>query len=130
MEITPFVTENAPVSGNPLTQSLKVGDLLFVSGTGPASPKDGLVPEGIEAQTRQALDNLKTIIEEAGSGMGRVVKTTVFLKDMADARAMNRIYASYFPNLKPTRSCVEISAFGNPSWRIEIEAIAVLKRPE
>ena len=127
MKITPFVTANAPISGNPLTQSLKVGDLLFVSGTGPVNPADGSVPEGIEAQTRQALDNLKAIIEEAGSDMNRVVKTTVFLIEIADAKAMNAIYASFFPNLKPTRSCVEISAFGNPAWRIEIEAVAVLK---
>lgn len=127
MEITPFVTENAPISKNPLTQSLKVGGLLFVSGTGPMNPADGSIPDGIEAQTRQTLENLKTIVEEAGSGMDRVVKTTVFLKDIADAQAMNRVYAAYFPDVRPTRSCVEISAFGNPAWRIEIEAIAVLK---
>lgn len=127
MDIKKFTTLKAPVSKNPISQSIKVGPFLFISGTGPADPKTGRVAEGIDQQTRQALDNVKTIVEEGGSSMNLVVKTTVFLKNISDAPKMNAYYAGYFPTIKPTRSCVEVSAFGNPSWLIEIEAIAVLE---
>ena len=127
MDIKPFVTEKAPISKNPISQALKIGNMLYVSGTGPGDPSSGKVPDGIEAQTHQVLKNLKAIVEEAGSSLDRVAKTTVFMKNIADASTMNAIYATYFPGVKPTRSCVEISAFGNPDWLLEIEVIALLE---
>jgi enamine deaminase RidA (YjgF/YER057c/UK114 family) len=82
-------------------------------------PLTGEVPEGIEAQTHQTLVNIKAIVEAAGSSMSRVLKTTVFLTNIADAAAMNAVYAGY--------SCLAISAFVNSSWLLEIEAVAALE---
>ena len=77
-------TTNAPGAIGPYSQGVETGELVFVSGQIPVSPKDGTIPEGIKAQTEQSLENVKVVLEEAGSGLGHVLKTTVFLKNMDD----------------------------------------------
>ncbi|KAI0931241.1 hypothetical protein AcW1_001305 [Taiwanofungus camphoratus] len=108
--LSPVSTTNAPAAVGPYSQAIRVGDLLFVSGSLGIDPSIGkMVSGGIEAQTEQALKNMKTIIEAAGSEIGKVVKTTVFLHSMDDFAVMNGIYASFFGNHKPARSAVQVA---------------------
>lgn len=107
----------------PLSPALKTGSTIFISGQVPTAA-DGSIPEGIEAQTRLVLDKVKALVEEAGSSMDRVVKTTVFVTDKADFAAMNAVYATYFPNDPPARSTIECALMID--IKVEIEAIAVV----
>jgi 2-iminobutanoate/2-iminopropanoate deaminase len=122
-------TTAAPAAIGPYSQAVRVGDLLYTSGQVGFDPATGLVVEGgIEAQTRQVLDNLRAVIEAGGSSLARVVKTTVFLKDMGDFAAMNAIYAtSLAPQgaVAPARSTVEVARLPKDAL-VEIEAIALL----
>lgn len=97
---------------------------MFVSGCIGADPATNLLPEGIVAQARQALENLKAVVEASGSAMTRVAKTTVFLADINDFAAVNEIYAAYFAKPFPARSCFAVAALPKGA-RIEIEAVAV-----
>ena len=116
-------TEKAPAAIGPYSQAIAHGGFIFVSGQLPIDPATGEFPQGgIEAQTRQSLTNLKAILEQAGSGLGNVVKTTVFLADMGDFAAFNAVYAEYFTS-KPARSCVAAKALPK-GVLCEIEAIA------
>ncbi|KIM88901.1 hypothetical protein PILCRDRAFT_813901 [Piloderma croceum F 1598] len=120
-------TEHAPAAIGPYTQAFKVGDLLFVSGSIPLDPKTGqIVPGGVEAQTEQALKNMKAIVEAAGSEVGRIAKTLVFIKNMDDFGTINVIYEKFFGNHKPARSAVEVARLPKDVL-FEIECIASLK---
>ena len=121
-----IASAKAPGAIGPYSQAIAAGGLLFVSGQLPVDPATGaFVSEDIGELTARSLENLKAILEEAGCGLRDVVKTTVFLKDMGDFAAMNKVYAEYFPTDCPARSAVEVAALPKGS-RIEIEAIAVL----
>jgi len=116
-------TDKAPAAVGPYSQAVRVGDLVFTAGQVALDPATGkLVEGGIEEQTRQVLQNLAAVLEAAGSSLDRVVKTTVFLKDMGDFAAMNAVYAEFFPTDPPARSTVEVSALALGAL-VEIEAI-------
>ena len=116
--------EGATPALGPYSAGVRVGDLIFVSGQIPTDAA-GSLPEGIEAQTRQSILNVKTVLENAGSDLRHVVKTTVFLKNMDDFAAVNAVYAEYFDGeVKPARSCVQAAKLPK-DMPLEIEAIAV-----
>ena len=117
-------SENAPKAIGPYSSALKVGDMLFVSGQIPVNPATGEMPEAITAQAEQSLKNLKALVESAGYTLADVVKTTVFLADIADFAAINEVYASFFATPYPTRSCVAVKDLPKGA-RIEIECICV-----
>lgn len=119
-------TNKAPAAIGPYSQGIKAGNLLFISGQMPLDPVSlQIVQGGIKDQTKQALENLKSILEEAGLSLNNVVKTTVFIKDMNDFSHMNEVYASYFVETKPARSCVEVARLPKDVI-VEIEAIAII----
>ncbi|KAF9056068.1 Endoribonuclease L-PSP/chorismate mutase-like protein [Panaeolus papilionaceus] len=120
-------TSAAPAAIGPYSQAIKVGDLLFCSGCIPLNPATMEVVEGgVQAQTKQALKNLKSVVEAGGSELGKVAKTTVFLKDMNDFAAVNAIYADFFGNHAPARSAVEVARLPKDVL-VEVECIASLK---
>ena len=116
-------TDKAPGAIGPYSQGMKVGDFIFFSGQIPIDPKTGVMPEGIEAQTRQSLENVKGLLESQGLGFGDVIKTTVFLDSMDDFATMNGIYAEYFVEPYPARSAVEVAKLPKGAL-IEVEVIA------
>jgi 2-iminobutanoate/2-iminopropanoate deaminase len=122
-------TAEAPAAIGPYSQAVVVGGLVYTSGQVGFDPKTGeLVVGGIEEQTRQVLQNLSAVLIAAGSGLGKVLKTTVFLKDMNDFAAMNAVYARYLvPEgaVPPARSTVEVARLPRDA-RVEIEAIALI----
>lgn len=116
--------EGATPALGPYSAGVAIGDLVFVSGQIPTDA-DGNLPEGIEAQTRQSIMNLKAVLEAGGSDLQHVVKTTVFLRDMDDFAAVNAVYAEYFNGaVKPARSCVQAAKLPK-DMPLEIEAIAL-----
>jgi 2-iminobutanoate/2-iminopropanoate deaminase len=118
-------TDKAPLPIGPYSQAVKVKSLVFVSGQIPVRPETGQVVEGgIEPQTHQVLKNLSAVLNKAGSGLGQVVKTTVFLKNLDDFSAFNRVYEEYFREAKPARATVEVARLPKEVL-VEIEAIAV-----
>ena len=119
-------TDSAPAAIGPYSQAIQIGDLLFVSGQVPIDPSTGAIVEGdIKAQAQQSLNNLKAILNAAGTNMGAVVKTTVFLADMNDFAAMNEVYAQFFQEPLPARSAVQVGRLPKDA-KVEIEAIAQL----
>ncbi len=119
-------TDRAPAAIGPYSQAVVAGGLVFCSGQIPLDPATGeMVPGGIEEQTRRVLENLGAVLQAAGSGLDRVVKTTVFLADMGDFGAMNRVYAEFFGDDPPARAAVEAAALPRGA-RVEIEAVALL----
>lgn len=116
-------TEKAPAAIGPYSQGIKAGNLIFTSGQIPLNQKGELVTD-IEGATRQVLDNIKAILEAAGSSLDMIVKTTVFLKDISDFAAMNAVYAAYFVNNPPARSAVQAGRLPKDAI-LEIEAIAL-----
>lgn len=117
-------TEKAPGAIGPYSQAIKVGGMIFVSGQIPLDPATGTFPEGIAEQTRQSLTNAKSILESAGSSMDKVVKTTVFLSDIANFGAMNEVYGTFFTEGSyPARSAVEVACLPKNAM-VEIEVIA------
>lgn len=115
-------TGKAPAAIGPYVQAVKAGGLVITSGQLPIDPATGAFPEGIQAQTRQSLTNVKAILEEAGLTMDDVVKTTVFLSDMNNFAAMNEVYATFFTSF-PARSAVEVARLPKDAL-VEIEVIA------
>jgi 2-iminobutanoate/2-iminopropanoate deaminase len=113
----------APFQGAPYSQAIRNGDLVFVSGQLGLKPGDTAISGSIQDQTEQIFQNLKAILEEAGSGLDRIVKTTVFLTDLNDFQGMNEVYARHVGEDRPARSTVEISALPSGAL-VEIEAIA------
>jgi len=120
-------TPNAPGAIGPYSQALQAGDFLFLSGQIPLDPTTGQVVEGgIAEQTHQVLKNIGAVLSAAGSSYAQVVKTTVFLQDMADFAAMNEIYGGYFSAPAPARSTIQ--AAGLPrAVRVEIDCVAYLR---
>jgi 2-iminobutanoate/2-iminopropanoate deaminase len=115
----------APQAIGPYSQAVRVGDFIYTAGQIALDPATGqIVDGGIEAQTRQVLNNLKNVLEAAGSGFNRVVKTTVFMQDLAEFGAMNAVYAEFFGEHRPARSTLQIAALPRGS-RVEIECVAV-----
>ena len=113
----------APAAIGPYSQAIVSSDLIFVSGQLPVDASTGEMPEGTAEQTRQSLTNIRHILEEAGSGMDKVVKTTVLLQDMGDFAAMNEVYATFFESDFPARACYEVAKLPKGAL-VEIEAIA------
>ena len=123
MEKNRIHTEKAPAAIGPYSQAIDLGEMIFTSGQIPVAP-DGSVSEDIFEQTRQALSNLKAVIEAGGSSLDKVIKTTVFITDMAQFGAINAVYAEFFAEPFPARSCVQVAALPK-GVSIEIEAIAL-----
>ena len=119
-------TDKAPAAIGPYSQAIQIGQLLFTSGQVPIDPETGAIVEGgIQEQARQSLNNIKAILNDAGTNMGAVVKTTVFLQDMNDFAAMNEVYAQFFQEPYPARSAVQVGRLPKDAL-VEIEAIAQL----
>ena len=117
-------TEKAPAAVGPYVQAIRAGNTLYSSGQLGLIPQTGALPEGIEAQTRQSLANIRAILDESGFEKSDIVKTTVFIKDMNDFAAVNAIYADFFGDARPARSCVEVSRLPKDGL-VEIEFVAV-----
>lgn len=119
-------TEKAPKAIGPYSQAIKVGNLVFASDQVPIVPATGeFVEGGIKEQTRQSLTNAKAILEEAGTSLSKVVKTTVYLSDMANFAAMNEVYAEFFTQPYPARSAVAVKTLPKNAL-VEVECIAEL----
>jgi 2-iminobutanoate/2-iminopropanoate deaminase len=124
--IETVATDRGPKAIGPYSQAVRANGFVFLSGQIPLDPKTQQVVEGdAAAQTERVLENLKGVVEAAGSSLQRVVKTTVFLADMNDFAAMNEVYARYFTTHPPARSTVEVSRLPK-NVRVEIDLIALL----
>lgn len=122
--IETIATEKAPEALGPYSQALKSGGFVYCSGQIPINPATNAIEAvTIEDQTRQAISNLSNVLEAAGTSLSRVVKTTVFIKDMNDFAALNAVYAEMFGDTKPARSCVEVARLPK-DVKVEIECIA------
>lgn len=121
-------TDKAPAAIGPYSQAVvfEAGKMVITAGQIAINPADGSIPEGIQAQTERALLNARAILEAAGSSLDLVVKTTVFLKDMNDFADMNEVYRTFFPEMPPARSAVEVSRLPK-DVDVEIECIALVK---
>jgi 2-iminobutanoate/2-iminopropanoate deaminase len=124
MERTVVSTADAPQAIGPYSQAITVGDLIFCSGQIPLTPTGEVVEGDIAVETRQVLTNLKHVWAAAGSSLERVVKTTVFLADMHEFKAMNEVYAEFFPGAPPARSTIQVARLPR-DVRVEIEVIAL-----
>ena len=121
---TAIVSTRAPNPLGPYPHARRVGNLLFLSGMGPRHPETTQIPEGIEAQTRACIENVKAILEDAGSSLERVVDVTVFLTNIdRDFSAFNRVYGEYFGAIRPTRTTVGVVALPVPI-SVELKVIA------
>ena len=119
-------TEKAPKALGPYSQAIKAGGFVWCSGQIPIDPAvNAVTATTIEDQTRQAITNLKNVLEAAGASLSKVVKTTVFISDMNDFAALNAVYAELFGDTKPARSCVQVARLPK-DVKVEIEAVAAL----
>ncbi|MCB2309155.1 RidA family protein [Clostridium estertheticum] len=126
MEKQIISTTNAPGAVGPYSQAVRVGNLLFTSGQIPLDPVTGeLVNDDIKKATERSLENIKAVLEEAGTSLDKVVKTTVFLKNMSDFPSVNEAYAKFFLKNMPARSCVEVKL--PKDALVEIEVIALVE---
>ncbi len=116
-------SSNAPKAIGPYSQAIEINNMLFISGQLPINPQTGTMPEGIEAQTEQALKNIKAILEEAGYSLADVVKTTCLLSDINNFAAMNEVYAKYFSSEPPARAAFAVKDLPKAAL-VEIETIA------
>jgi 2-iminobutanoate/2-iminopropanoate deaminase len=115
----------APKAIGPYSQAVRAGDLVFCSGQIPLDPATGeLVGPDVRLQTRRVMDNLAAVLSAAGSGLPRVIKTTIFLTDLGDFAAVNEVYGSYFEGQYPARATIQVAALPRGS-KVEIEAIAL-----
>lgn len=120
-------TKKAPAAVGPYSQAVRFGNIIYTSGTMGINPVTGLFAEGgIQGQTKSCIENLKAILEDSGSSLKNVIKTTVFIKDMDEFSKINEIYSQYFVEKQPGRSCVEVSRLPKDAL-IEIEAIAYVE---
>lgn len=118
-------TTNAPAAIGPYSQAIITGNMLYTSGQIPVNPETGVIAEGVEAQANQVFTNLKNLIAAAGSSIHNTIKTTVFIKNMDDFAKINEIYANYFTEPFPARSCVEVARLPKDVL-LEVEAIVEL----
>ncbi|MEE0933565.1 RidA family protein [Clostridium sp. D43t1_170807_H7] len=116
-------TNNAPGAIGPYSQGIIVGDFVYTSGQIPINPATGVMETDIKLATKQSMENIKAILEEAGTSLENVVKTSIFLKDLNDFAAVNEVYGTYFTENPPARSCVQVAKLPKDAV-IEIEAIA------
>lgn len=124
-----IIAEKAPKAIGPYSVGIRVEHMVYTAGQLGIDRNTGeLVPGGVQAETRQALLNLQNILEASGSSLQRVVKTTVFLRDMGDFAAMNAIYAEFFTEKPPARSAIQVAALPKAA-AVEIEAVAVVSMP-
>lgn len=124
MEKKIISTKNAPAAIGPYSQAVKTGNLVFTSGQIPLDPQTGeLVNDDIKKAAERSMENIKAILEEAGTSTDKVIKTTVFIQNMNDFAAVNEVYGRYFTENQPARSCVEVSKLPKGA-KVEIEAIA------
>ena len=117
-------TDKAPAAIGPYSQAIEVNGMVYTSGVIPVNPQTGEIPEGTVAQSTQALTNLKNLLEASGSSMDKVVKTTVFIKEMDEFVTINGVYKEFFTSDYPARSCVEVARLPKDVL-LEIEAIAL-----
>lgn len=117
-------TDKAPAAIGPYSQAIEVNGMVFTSGVIPVNPPTGEIPEGIEAQARQAIGNLVALLKEAGVAPENVIKTTVFIKNMDDFSKVNAVYSEFFTKDCPARSCVEVARLPKDVL-IEIEAVGL-----
>lgn len=126
MKTTALLSPDAPAPIGPYSQAVRTGGLIFCSGQLPLNPETGELEEGIEAQTRQVLVNLSAVLAAGGSGLDRVVKTTVYLTCLDDFPRMNAVYAGFFTQaIAPARTTVEVAALPKGA-QIEIDAVATI----
>ena len=119
-----IATDKAPAALGPYSQAIRANGMIYCSGQIPINPATGAIEaQTIEEQTTQAITNLKNVLEKAGSSLAKVVKTTVFIKNMNDFAALNKVYAELFGDTKPARSCVEVARLPKDVL-VEIECIA------
>ncbi len=120
-------TQSAPAAVGPYSQAIRAGSFVYTAGQIPMAPETGrLVDGGVEAQTRQVLQNLAHVLEAAGSSLAQVVKTTIFTTDLADFATINQVYGSFFTVEPPARSTVQVAALPLGA-RVEIEAVAIVE---
>ncbi len=117
-------TDKAPAAIGPYSQGIKIGNLVYTSGQIPINPETKELVTEIKAATKQSLNNIKAILEEAGTSMDKVIKTTVFVKDLNDFAAVNEVYATFFEGEPPARSCVQVAKLPLDA-KVEIEVIAL-----
>ena len=117
-------TDKAPAAIGPYSQAIEVNGMVYTSGVIPVNPQTGEIPEGTVAQATQALTNLKNLLEASGSSMDKVVKTTVFIKEMDEFVTINGVYKEFFTSDYPARSCVEVARLPKDVL-LEIESIAL-----
>ncbi len=122
-EMKEIKTSNAPAAIGPYSQAIVIGNMVFTSGQIPVNPTTGEIPSDIESQANQVFTNIKNLLEASGTSIDKVVKTTVFIKNMTDFAAVNKIYETYFTSPYPARSCVEVARLPKDVL-IEVEAIA------
>ncbi|OWA35193.1 reactive intermediate/imine deaminase [Saccharibacillus sp. O16] len=120
----PIVTDQAPSAIGPYSQAVAAGSLIFASGQLGVDPKTGEFPAGVEAQAKQSLENVRALLEAAGSSLDRVVKATMFLKDMNDFAVANAVYGTFFSEPYPARSTIEVARLPKDAL-VEIEVIAL-----
>lgn len=119
-------TEKAPAAIGPYAQGWKVGDMVYTSGQLGVDMETGKLAEGVEAQARTSMRNVGEILKAAGASYGDVVKTTIFVKDLADFKTVNTVYAEFFDGVYPARSCVQVAALPMGGL-MEIEAVAMVE---
>lgn len=119
-------TNKAPEAIGPYSQGQRIGNLIFTSGQIPINPETGVLATEIREATKQSIENVKGILEEAGSSLSNVVKTVVYIKNMDDFALVNEVYTEYFEGSLPARSCVEVARLPKDAV-IEIEAIAAVE---
>ena len=119
-------TEKAPAAIGPYAQGWKVGDMVYTSGQLGIDMETGKLAEGVEAQARASMRNVGEILKVAGASYGDVVKTTIFVKDLADFKTVNTVYAEFFDGVYPARSCVQVVALPMGGL-VEIEAVAMVE---
>jgi 2-iminobutanoate/2-iminopropanoate deaminase len=120
-------TQHAPAAVGPYSQAVQIGDLIYSAGQIPLVPETGkLIEGGIEAQTRQVMQNLSAVLEAAGSSLSNVIKTTIYVTDLADFASINQVYGSFFEADPPARSTVQVAALPLGA-QVEIEVVAAIK---
>ena len=122
---TAVTSDKTPTPVGPYSIAISFNNLIFTSGQIPINPVNKTIPESIEEQAKQAMENLKTVLEAGGSNIDKVIKTTIYLKDMGDFGTVNEIYESFFKPPFPARTCIQVSKLPKDAL-IEIEAIAAL----